>query len=141
MFTIAITDNLQEIINFKTKDKCQLQAGRKVYKSSNDFKEYIKKAKNVPANELSPIQQEFLKKAIDTVFHTMPKMTKQPTSLKEIELTKENVELIKKTVKKMMEGAIEFTVAGKPSYVTPQEASAYEQELKRKGVKYTKRNV
>ena len=35
MFTIAITDNLQEIINFKTKDKCQLQAGRKVYKSSN----------------------------------------------------------------------------------------------------------
>ena len=45
------------------------------------------------------------------------------------------------TVKKMMEGAIEFTEAGKPSYVTPQEASAYEQELKRKGVKYTKRNV
>jgi hypothetical protein len=82
-----------------------------------------------------------MKKAIDTVLYRTPKVTKQPTSLKEIELTKENVELIKKTIKKMMEGAVEFTVSGKPSYVTPQEASAYEQELKRKGVKYTKRTV
>ena len=113
----------------------------KVYKSSDDFKEYIKKAKNVPASELSPIQQEFMKKAIDTVFHRMPKMTKQPTSLKEIELTKENVELIKKTIKKMMEGAVEFTVSGKSSYVKSQEASAYEKELQRQGVKYTKRTV
>jgi ribosome-binding ATPase YchF (GTP1/OBG family) len=77
----------------------------KVYKSSSDFEEYIDKAKNVPANELYPIQQEFMKKAIDTVLYRMPRVTKQPSSLAEIKLTKNNVAIIKSLVKKMMKEA------------------------------------
>lgn len=90
----------------------------KVYKSSIDFEEYIDKAKNVPASELYPIQQEFMKKAIDTVLYRMPRVTKQPSSLAEIELTKENVELIKKTVKEiMLRKGKETRVATNPSTI------------------------
>lgn len=78
----------------------------KVYKSSSDFEEYIDKAKNVPANELYPFQQEFMKKAIDTVLYRMPRVTKQPSSLAEIELTKDNVAVIKSLVEKMMKEAM-----------------------------------
>jgi len=76
----------------------------RVYSSPQDFEDYKAKAKDVPANELYPLQTEFNNKAIDFVMFRSPRIIKQPTSLaeNEIELTQENIDLIKKIVKEIM---------------------------------------
>ena len=76
----------------------------RVYSSTKDWEDYKAKAKGVPANELYPLEREFINKAIDFVMFRSPRITKQPTSLaeNEIELTQENLDLIKKTVKELM---------------------------------------
>jgi len=76
----------------------------RVYSSTKDWEDYKAKAKGVPANELYPLEREFINKAIDFVMFRSPRITKQPTSLaeNEIELTEENLDLIKKLVKELI---------------------------------------
>lgn len=55
----------------------------RVYNSVADFEDYKQKSKNIPANEMYPIEKEFLNKSIDLVMFKSPQVYKQPTSLAE----------------------------------------------------------